>query len=81
LAREGGATVIAVTNFAKAPLVDSANIRLITSAARDPLLAEVPSIIAGELVFEILIEQIRRVNPRVDQTVLETFNAIADRKL
>jgi DNA-binding MurR/RpiR family transcriptional regulator len=81
LAREGGATVIAVTNFTKAPLVESANIRLITSAARDPLLAEVPSIVAGEVVFEILIEQIRRLNPAVEQTVLDTFSAIADRKL
>jgi DNA-binding MurR/RpiR family transcriptional regulator len=81
LAREGGAAVIAVTNFTKAPLIEAANIRLITSAARDPLMAEVPSIVAGEVVFEILIEQIRRLKPNVDQTVLETFSAIADRKL
>ena len=80
LAREGGATVIAVTNFTKAPLVETAGIRLITSAVRDPLIAEVPSIVAAEAVFEILIEQIRRMNPAVDQTVLDTFNAIADRK-
>ena len=81
LARDGGATVIAVTNFTKAPLIEAADIRLITSATRDPLLAEIPSIIAGEVVFEILIEQIRRLNPAVDQIVLETFDAIADRKL
>jgi DNA-binding MurR/RpiR family transcriptional regulator len=81
LARDGGATVIAVTNFTKAPLIESANIRLITSAVRDPLIAEVPSIVAGEAVFEILIQQIRRLNPDVDQTVLDTFNAIADRKM
>jgi DNA-binding MurR/RpiR family transcriptional regulator len=80
LAREGGATVIAVTNFTKAPLVETAGLRLITSAVRDPLIAEVPSIVAGEAVFEILIEQIRRINPAVDQTVLDTFSAIADRK-
>jgi DNA-binding MurR/RpiR family transcriptional regulator len=81
LARESGATVIAVTNFTKAPLIESANIRLITSAARDPLIAEVPSIVAGEVVFEILLEQIRRLKPDVDQVVLDTFSAIADRKL
>lgn len=81
LARDAGATVIAVTNFTKAPLIESADIRLITSATRDPLLAEIPSIVAGELVFEILIEQIRRLNPEVDQVVLDTFDAIADRKL
>jgi DNA-binding MurR/RpiR family transcriptional regulator len=81
LAREGGATVIAVTNFTKAPLVETANIRLLTAAARDPLRAEVPSLVAGEVVFEILIEQIRRLKPAVDGTVLETFTAIADRKL
>jgi DNA-binding MurR/RpiR family transcriptional regulator len=80
LAREGGATVIAITNFTKAPLVETAGIRLITSAVRDPLIAEVPSIVAAEAVFEILIEQIRRINPAVDQTVLDTFSAIADRK-
>jgi DNA-binding MurR/RpiR family transcriptional regulator len=81
LAREGGATVIAVTNFTKAPLIEAASIRLITSAVRDPLIAEVPSIVAAEAVFEILAEEIRRLNPDVDQTILETFNAIADRKL
>jgi RpiR family transcriptional regulator, carbohydrate utilization regulator len=81
LAREGGATVIAVTNFTKAPLVEAANIRLITAAARDPLRAEVPSLVAGEVVFEIVVEQIRRLKPAVDETVLETFGAIADRKL
>jgi len=81
LAREGGATVIAVTNFTKAPLIEPASIRLITSAVRDPLIAEVPSIVAGEAAFEILIDEIRRLNPEVDATVLETFNAIADRKL
>jgi len=81
LAREGGATVIAVTNFTKAPLIEAAHIRLITSAVRDPLIAEVPSIVAAEAVFEILADEIRRLNPGVDQTVLDTFNAIADRKL
>lgn len=80
LARDGGATVIAVTNFTKAPLINSADIRLITSAIRDPLIAEVPSIVAGEAVFEILIAQIRRHKPGVDQMVLDTFQAIADRK-
>lgn len=81
LARDAGATVIAVTNFTKAPLIEASNIRLITSATRDPIMAEIPSIVAGEVVFEMLIEEIRRLNPSVDQTVLETFNAIADRKL
>lgn len=81
LARDGGATVIAVTNFTKAPLIEASNIRLITSATRDPIIAEIPSIVAVEVVFEMLIEQIRRLNPAVDKTVLETFNAIADRKL
>jgi DNA-binding MurR/RpiR family transcriptional regulator len=81
LARDAGATVVAVTNFTKAPLVEAAHIRLITSATRDPIIAEIPSIVAAEALFEMLIEQIRRLNPSVDQTVLETFNAIADRKL
>ena len=81
LARDGGATVIAVTNFTKAPLVEAASIRLLTAAPRDPLRAEVPSLVAGEVVFEILIEQIRRLKPAVDETVLDTFSAIADRKL
>lgn len=81
LAQDAGATVIAVTNFTKAPLIETSSIRLITSATRDPIMAEIPSIVAAEVVFEILIEEIRRLNPGVDQTVLETFNAIADRKL
>lgn len=81
LAREAGATVIAVTNFTKAPLVDEADIRLITSASRDPLLAEIPSIVPAEVVFELLIEQIRLLDPQANEVMLKTFNAIADRKL
>jgi DNA-binding MurR/RpiR family transcriptional regulator len=81
LARDAGATVIAVTNFTKGPLVEAASIRLITSATRDPLIAEIPSIVPGEVVFEILVAQMRRLQPEVDKTVLDTFEAIADRKL
>ncbi len=81
LARHAGATVIAITNFSKTPLVDASDIRLITSGARDPLAAEVPSLAEGELLLTLLAECIRRLNPEVDATVLKTFEAIADRKL
>jgi RpiR family transcriptional regulator, carbohydrate utilization regulator len=81
LAYEGGGTVIAMTNFTKAPLTEVSHIQLITSAARDPLLAELPSLTAGEMVYEILVDEIRRRRPEVDQTVYDTFSAIADRKL
>lgn len=81
LAYEGGGTVIAMTNFTKTPLTEVAHIELITSAARDPLLAELPSLTAGEMVYEILVDEIRRRRPEVDQTVYDTFSAIADRKL
>jgi RpiR family transcriptional regulator, carbohydrate utilization regulator len=81
LAYDAGGTVIAMTNFTKAPLTEVSHIQLITSAARDPLLAELPSLMAGEIVYEILVEEIRRRRPEVDQTVFDTFSAIADRKL
>lgn len=81
LARDAGATVIAVTNFTKTPLVDAAHIRLIASVACDPLLAEVPMLVAGEVVFEVLIHCIRQLKPDVEECLLETFSAIADRKL
>jgi DNA-binding MurR/RpiR family transcriptional regulator len=81
IAHEAGATVIAMTNFTKAPLTEVADIHLITSAARDPLSAELPSLAAGEAVYEVLVDAIRRLHPEVDQKVFDTFGAIADRKL
>ena len=81
LARNAGATVVAITNFRKTPLIDASQIRLVTSGGRDPLIAEVPSLADGELVLTLLAECIRRLDPDVDATVLKTFEAIADRKL
>ncbi|MCO6046188.1 MurR/RpiR family transcriptional regulator [Aeoliella sp. ICT_H6.2] len=81
LARSAGATVVAITNFRKTPLVEASQIRLVTSGGRDPLIAEVPSLADGELVLTLLAECIRRLDPDVDATVLKTFDAIADRKL
>lgn len=81
VAHEAGATVIAMTNFTKAPLTEVARIQLITSAARDPISAELPSLAAGETVYEALVDAIRHIRPDADQQIFDTFSAIADRKL
>ena len=81
LARGAGATVIAITNFAKTPLIEASHICLITSSPRDPLAAEIPSLVDGEFVLSLLTEHIRRIDPRVERVIVEAFQAIADRKL
>jgi DNA-binding MurR/RpiR family transcriptional regulator len=81
LARGAGATVIAITNFAKTPLIEASHICLITSSPRDPLAAEIPSLVDGEFVLALLTEHIRRLDPRVERVIVEAFQAIADRKL
>lgn len=81
LAKSAGATVIALTNFAKTPLIDVADIRLVTAAARNPLQAEIPSIVAGELVQTMLVEEIKRLDPATEKALLVSFDAIANRKI
>ncbi|MEW4453587.1 MurR/RpiR family transcriptional regulator [Bremerella sp. JC817] len=76
-----GATVIALTNFSSSPLSQIADVSLFTTANRDPLKAEVPSIIAGEAVAEMLLERLLLLAPERREHLLQSSKAVSDRKL
>lgn len=81
VAHSHGATVIALTNFSRSPLSQMADVSLFTTANRDPVKAEVPSIIAGEAVLEMLLEKLLLLAPQRREHVLQSSRAVSDRKL
>lgn len=81
VAKERGATLVAITSFSRSPLAQIADHCLHAVADRDPISAEVPSTIATEFVIELLFEHVRLLVPDREQVITRTFRAIADRKL
>lgn len=81
VAASGGAKVIAITNFSSSPLSLLAHMALFTSASRDPVKAETPSIIAGEAVAELLIDRLLTLDPARREFLVASFKAISDRKM
>ncbi|HWL09412.1 MAG TPA: MurR/RpiR family transcriptional regulator [Planctomicrobium sp.] len=81
VAASQGASVIALTNFSNSPLSQIAEISLFTTASRDPLKAEVPSLIAGEAIAEMLLERLLTIAPERRDHLLRSSKAVSDRKL
>jgi len=81
VAKSQGAGVVALTNFSSSPLSQLAETSLITTANRDPIKAEVPSIIAGEAVLEMLLEKLLNMAPQRREHLLQSSRAVSDRKL
>ncbi|MCC9608918.1 MurR/RpiR family transcriptional regulator [Blastopirellula sp. JC732] len=81
VAKQQGATVIALTNFSSSPLSQIADISLFTTANRDPVKAEIPAIIAGEAVLEMLLEKLLTIAPDRRDHLLQSSRAVSDRKL
>lgn len=81
VASKAGAKVLAITNFSSSPLSRLADYSLFTSASRDPLKAETPSIISGEAVSEMLLDRLLALEPERRNFLLESFKVISDRKL
>lgn len=76
-----GAGVLAITNFAHSPLSQIADIALYTSASRDPLKAEIPSIVPGEVVAELLLDRLVRLSPKLLDHLSESFKVVSNRKV
>jgi len=81
VARNRGAKVLAITNFSSSPLSKMSQIALYTSANRDPLKAEVPSLIPGEAIAELLLNRLIALSPKRQDHLVESFNAVSNRKL
>lgn len=80
-ARAHKALVVAITNFPRTPLGELAHLRVHSAAARDPIAAEIPSIIATEYVIDVIVEHVRVIKPGASEAIGRSFAAIADRKL
>ncbi|PQO26479.1 MurR/RpiR family transcriptional regulator [Blastopirellula marina] len=81
VAKNQGATVIALTNFSSSPLSQLADTSLFTAATRDPIKAEIPSIIAGEAVLEMLLEKLLAIAPERRDHLIQSSRVVSDRKL
>ncbi len=81
LASDRGANIIALTNFSSSPLSQLANVSLFTTTSRDPLKAEVPSIIAGEAIAEMLLDRLLTLAPERRDQLLSSSKAVSDRKI
>ncbi|WP_165698848.1 MurR/RpiR family transcriptional regulator [Bremerella volcania] len=81
VAKEQNASIIAMTNFSTSPLNSLADISLITTANRDPIKAEAPSLIAGESVLEMLLEKLLTIAPERQEHLIRSSRAVSDRKL
>jgi DNA-binding MurR/RpiR family transcriptional regulator len=76
-----GARIVALTNFGSSPLSQKAELTLFTTSSRDPLKAEIPSIIAGEAVAEILLDCLLTLAPERREHVIQSSKAVSDRKI
>ncbi len=81
IATSRGARVLSLTNFASSPLSQIATVALFTTASRDPLKAEIPSLIAGEAVAEMLLDRLLSIAPDRRAHLIKSTQSILDRKL
>jgi DNA-binding MurR/RpiR family transcriptional regulator len=81
VAHASGATVISLTAFLKAPLVQEADISLFFSTNNDPLSCEVFSTIPCNFVLDVLFSEICRIRKSALDTIETTFHAISDKRI
>jgi DNA-binding MurR/RpiR family transcriptional regulator len=81
VARANGTTVICLTAFLKAPLVDLSDLCFFLSTNCEPLSCEVFSTIPCEFVLDILFSELCRIRKSARATIEKTFNAISDKRI
>jgi len=81
IAKDRGATVISLTNFRNAPLVEQADYSLFTATDPDPVYSEISINIAGHMVLEIVFQRLYEMRPGSAEIVARTFKAISDRRI
>ena len=80
-AKQNNTTVISLTNFVHAPLVDLADFSLFSASDRDPMSCEVFSNISFNFVLDILFSELFKILPDAAGMVENTFRAISDRRI
>jgi DNA-binding MurR/RpiR family transcriptional regulator len=81
IARKKKATVISLTNFLRAPLVELANLNLFSATDRDPMSCEIFSNISLNFVLDVLFTALFRIRQNADDMVAETFQAVSGRRV
>lgn len=81
IARERGATVVSLTNFVHAPLVELAHFSLLSATDHDPLSCEVFSIVSSNFVLDVVFSELFRRRKNAKDVVDRTYKAIADRRV
>jgi DNA-binding MurR/RpiR family transcriptional regulator len=81
IAKTRGATVIALTNFANAPLAREADLKLASATDRDPLSCEVFSNVAGSFVLDVVFSSLFATRRGAREAVEQTHQAVSDRRL
>ena len=81
VARANQTTIICVTAFLKAPLVELSDISFFMSTDHDPLSCETFSTIPCNLVLDVLFSQLCKVCRNSQATIQKTFHAVSDKRL
>ena len=81
IARKKNATVISLTNFLKAPLVELADLNLFSATDRDPMSCEIFSNISMNFVLDVLFTVLFQIRRDAKDMVAETFQAVSGRRV
>ena len=80
-AKERGASVVSLTGFMRAPLVELADYSLFGATDRDPLSCEVFSNISSDFVLDVIFNRVCEIRKGATELVKRTFEAILDRRV
>jgi DNA-binding MurR/RpiR family transcriptional regulator len=81
VAKKNRATIISVTNFVHAPLVEMADMSLFSATDRDPMACEIFSNISLNFVLDVLFSELFEMRKGAKEMVAKTFKAISDRRI
>jgi DNA-binding MurR/RpiR family transcriptional regulator len=81
VAHANGATVICLTAFLKAPLVELSDISFFLSTDHDPMSCEAFSTIPCDFVLDILFAQLCKIRRNSRATIEKTFHAVSDKRI
>jgi DNA-binding MurR/RpiR family transcriptional regulator len=81
IARERGATVIALTAFIQSPLGELAHFNLVGASDRDPFSCEIFPNAPRDFVLDLLVLEICRIRPEAQEVIRRTFEVVSDRRI
>jgi DNA-binding MurR/RpiR family transcriptional regulator len=80
-ARNAGAKIVSLTNYAQSPLGKLSDFVLTTAIHKDPLSAEIASKVAAQFVIDVLCTRVRELRRNAGNMMKRTFHAASERQL